>query len=69
MLTPEDFSPEKVRIHWSAILVIFAVQLTALIALYIAVANHPSFVTATSAATKVGLSVVHDDGLMNTDKK
>lgn len=71
MLTPEDFSPEKVRIHWSAILVIFAVQLTALIALYIAVANHPSFVTATSAATKVGLSVVDDqsDGPMGTDKK
>ena len=60
MLTPEDFSPEKLRIHWSAILVIFAVQLIVLIALSIAVANHSSFVTASSVATKVGLSVVDD---------
>jgi hypothetical protein len=71
MLTPEDFNPEKFRIHWSAILVIFAVQLTALVALSIAVANHSSFLTASSAATKVGLSVVDDqsDGPMGTDKK
>jgi len=71
MPTPEDFSPEKVRIHWSAILVIFAVQLTALIALSIAVANHSSSVTASSAATKVGLTVVDDqsDRPMGTDKK
>ena len=60
MLTPEDFSPEKFRIHWPAILVIFAVQLIVLIALSIAVANHSSFVTASSVATKVGLSVVDD---------
>jgi len=60
MLTPEDFTPEKCRIHWSTILVVFAVQLTLLIALSIAVANHSSFETASSAATKVGLSVVAD---------
>jgi hypothetical protein len=48
------------RIHWSAILVIFAVQLIVLIALSIAVANHSSLVTASSVATKVGLSVVDD---------
>jgi hypothetical protein len=41
------------RIHWSAILVIFAVQLIVLIALSIVVANHSSFVTASSVATKV----------------
>jgi hypothetical protein len=69
MLTPEDFTPEKFRIHWSVILVIFAVQLTALVALSIAVANHSSFVTASSAATKVGVSVVDDqpDGPLGTD--
>ena len=50
MLTPEDFTPEKVRIHWSAILVIFAIQFFGLIALSIAVANHSSFMTASSAA-------------------
>jgi hypothetical protein len=71
MLTPEDFTPEKLRIHWSAILVIFAVQLIVLIALSVAVANHSSFVTASSAATKVGLSVAdgQSDGLMGADKK
>jgi hypothetical protein len=69
MPTPEDFSPEKVRIHWSAILVIFAVQLTALIALSVAVANHSSSVTASSAADKGGLSVVDDqsNGPLGTD--
>jgi hypothetical protein len=60
MLTPEDFSPEKFRIHWSVILVIFAAQLIALIALSVAVANYSSFMTASSAATKVGLSIVDD---------
>ena len=53
MLTPEDFSPEKFRIHWSVILVIFAAQLIALIALSVAVANHSSFMTASSAATTI----------------
>jgi hypothetical protein len=50
-------------------LVIFAVQLTVLIALSIAVANHSSFETASSAATKVGLSVVADQsgGPLGTD--
>jgi hypothetical protein len=71
MLTPEDFTPEKFRIHWSAILTILAVQLIAVITLSIAVANHSSFVTGSSAATKVGLSVVDDqsDGPMGTDKE
>jgi uncharacterized integral membrane protein len=58
MLTPEDFDSKKYRIHWPAILLIFAAQITGLIALSIAVANHSSFETASSAATKVGLSVV-----------
>jgi hypothetical protein len=51
--------------------VIFAVQLTALVALSIAVANHSGFLTASSAATKVGLLVVDDqsDGPLGTDKK
>jgi len=71
MLTPEDFTPEKYRIHWSAILVIFAVQMIALIALTIVVAGHSSFVTAPSAANRVGLSVVVDrsDGLAGTGKR
>jgi len=70
MPTPQDFTPEKYRIHWSAILVIFAVQMIALIALTIAVASHSSFVTA-SSAKKVGLSVVVDrsGGLTGTDKR
>jgi hypothetical protein len=71
MLTPEDFTPEKSRIHSSAILVIFAVQLIGLIALSIAVTNHPSFMTASSAATRVGFSAVDDQsvGPMGSDKK
>jgi hypothetical protein len=71
MLTPEDFTPEKLRIHWSAILVIFAVQLIVLIALSVAVTNHSSFVTASSAATRIGLSVAdgQSDGPMGADKK
>jgi len=60
MLTPEDFPPEKFRIRWPTILVIFAVQLAALIALSVVVANHSGFMTASSVATKVGLSVVDD---------
>jgi len=71
MLTPEDFTSEKYRIYWPAILVIFGVQRIVLIALSIAVANHSSFVTASSAPAKVGLSVVDDrsGGSMGTDKK
>ena len=70
MLTPEEFSPEKFRIHWSVILVIFAAQLIALIALSVAVANHSSFMTASSAPTKVGLSIVDDQsgGPMGSEK-
>ena len=70
MLTPEDFTPEKFRIHWSVILVIFAIQLFGLIALSIAVANHSAFMTASSAATRVGFSVVDQSvGPMGSDKK
>jgi len=71
MLTPEDFTPEKYRIHWSAIFAVFAVQLIALIALSIAVASHSGFATASSAANKVGLSIVVDrsDGLTGTGKR
>jgi hypothetical protein len=71
MLTPEDFTSEKYRIHWPAILAIFAVQMIVLIAISIAVANRSSFVTASSVATKVGLSVVDDrsEGSRGSDKK
>jgi len=40
MLTPEDFTPEKLRVHWSVILTIFAIQLFALIVLSAVVTNH-----------------------------
>jgi hypothetical protein len=71
MLTPEDFTPKKYRIYWPAILLIFAVQIIVLIALSIAVVNHSSFETASSAATKVGVSVVDNrsDGSRGADKK
>jgi hypothetical protein len=71
MLTPEDFTSKKYRIYWPAILLIFVVQIIVLIALSIAVANHSSFETASSAATKVGLSVVDNrsDGSRGADKK
>ncbi len=67
MLTPEDFTPEKCRIHWTTILVAFGVQLTVLVALSIAVADHSSFETAPSV--KVDLSVVADQfgGSLGTD--
>jgi hypothetical protein len=51
MLTPEDFTPERLRIHWYAILLIFAVQLIVLIALSIVVANHS--MSSSSAASRV----------------
>jgi hypothetical protein len=51
MLTPEDFTPERLRIHWSVILLIFAVQLIVLIVLSIVVANHP--ITSSSAAARI----------------
>ena len=71
MLTPEDFTPEKFRIHWSAILVIFAIQLLGLIALSIAVANHSGSTTASSAAARVGFSAIDDQSVepMVSDKK
>jgi hypothetical protein len=50
MLTPEDFTPERLRMHWYAILLIFAVQLIVLIALSI-VANHS--MSSSSAASRV----------------
>ena len=51
MLTPEDFTPDKLRIHWSVILLMLAVQLIVLIVLSIMVANHP--VTSSSAAGRI----------------
>ena len=51
MLTPEDFTPERLRIHWSAILLMLAVQLIVLILLSIVVANHS--MSSSSAVTKV----------------
>ena len=71
MLEPEDFNSENYRICWPAILAVFAVQMIVLITLSIAVANHSSFETASSAATKVGLSVVDNrsDGSRGADKK
>jgi len=53
MLDPEQFNSENDRIWWPAILAVFAVQMIVLIALSIAVANHSSFATASSAGTKV----------------
>jgi len=46
MLIHEDFTPEKLRIHWSAILSIFAVQLILWIVLAIVVANHSNGIIA-----------------------
>lgn len=71
MLRPEDFSPENCRIHWPAILVVFAVQLIVLIALSIAVANHSSFATASSPHAKASVSGVEDrsDGSKGSAKK
>jgi hypothetical protein len=57
MPTPEDFNPENSRICWPAILAVFAVQMIALIALSIAVANHSDFAAASSQAVKAGLDV------------
>lgn len=48
MLNPEDFNSENDRIWWPAILTVLAVQMTVLIALSIAVANHSSFAAASS---------------------
>src|ERR1700736_6532324 len=63
-------SSEKFRIRWSVILVIFAARLIALIALSVAVANYSSFMTASSAAAKVGPSIVDDQsgGPMGSEK-
>ena len=44
--------PEKDRIYWPAILVVFAIQMVLLIAVSIAVANHSSFATASSSEVK-----------------
>jgi len=51
MFVPEDFNSEKYRFCWPAILAVFAVQLIVLITLSIAVANHSSFVIASSTDT------------------
>jgi sensor histidine kinase regulating citrate/malate metabolism len=51
MLTPEDFTPDKLRIQWSVILLMLAVQLIVLIVLSIVVANHP--VTSSSAEARI----------------
>jgi hypothetical protein len=53
MLDPEQFNSENERIWWPAILAMLAVQMIVLIALSIAVANHSSFATSSSAETKV----------------
>ena len=49
---PEDFNPENFRIHWPAILAVFAIQMVLLIAVSIAVTNHTSFATASSPNVK-----------------
>jgi hypothetical protein len=51
MLTPEDFTPERLRIHWAVILLMFAIQLIVLIGLSILVSNHS--MSSPSAASKV----------------
>ena len=48
MLDPQDLNSENSRIYWPAILAVFAVQMTVLIILSVAVANHSSFATASS---------------------
>ena len=55
MPTPEDFNPENSRICWPAILAVFVVQMIVLITLSIAVANHSSFVIASSTETNAKL--------------
>jgi len=49
MFVPEDFNSENDRICWPAILAVLAVQMIVFITLSIAVANHSSFATASSA--------------------
>jgi hypothetical protein len=66
MPTPENFNPEKCRIYWPAILGVLAVQITALIALSIAVANHSSFSTASLQDSNAGLSI-HDKSRASRD--
>ena len=51
MLEPQDSNLENYRICWPAILAVFAVQMIVLITLSIAVANHSSFVIASSTDT------------------
>jgi hypothetical protein len=51
MLTPEDFTPERLRIHWLVILLIFTIQLILLIVLSLVVANHSK--SSSSAVNKV----------------
>jgi hypothetical protein len=57
MPTPEDFNSENYRICWPAILAVLAVQMTALVALSIAVANHSSFSTASLQGPDAGLII------------
>jgi hypothetical protein len=52
MLDPQEFNAENDRIWWPAILAVLGVQMIVLIALSIAVANHSSFATASSADIK-----------------
>jgi hypothetical protein len=52
MLGPEAFNSENYRICWPAILAVFAVQMIVLITVSIAVANHSSFVSASSTDVK-----------------
>jgi hypothetical protein len=59
MSTPENFNPENCRIYWPAILGVLAVQIAALIALSIAVANHSRVSTASLQDTSAGLNI-HD---------
>jgi hypothetical protein len=59
MPTPEDFNSENYRICWPAILAVLAVQMTALVALSIAVANHSSFSTASLQDPGASL-IIHD---------
>jgi hypothetical protein len=52
MLGPEAFNSENYRICWPAIFAVFAVQMIVLITVSIAVANHSSFVSASSTDVK-----------------
>jgi hypothetical protein len=57
MPKPEDFDPLRHPVYWPAILTVFAVQMIFLIAVSIAVVNHPKI--ATASATEVDATALN----------